>query len=79
MDEEQTCEALDGPLTTILKDNPELLAVLMQALQRDVKVVGGEPEDPLVSGALARLPYQMQAGLSVTTTSCLNYSGREAA
>lgn len=37
--EEEVCMTLDGPLTMILRDNPELFAVLMQGLQRGVKIV----------------------------------------
>ena len=39
MPEEAVCELLDGPLTMIFRDNPELFAVLMQGLQRGQPIV----------------------------------------
>ncbi len=48
-DEESVISLLDGPLTMVLKDNPELFAVLHQALAHGRKIVGGseEPGEPL--------------------------------
>lgn len=43
--EEEVCTGLDGPLTKIFMDNPNLLAVIMQALQRGVPVVGREGDE----------------------------------
>ena len=37
--EEDVCGFLDNPLAALLRDNPKLLAVLMDALSRDVPIV----------------------------------------
>lgn len=39
MTEEDVCTALDNPLAALLRDNPKLLGVLMDALLRDVPIV----------------------------------------
>lgn len=44
LEEEDVAMMLDGPLTTILADNPHLFAVLHQALAQGRKIVGGSEE-----------------------------------
>ena len=40
MNEEDTCQALDGPLATIFADNPQLFGALRLALNHGLAIVG---------------------------------------